>query len=88
MYRQYEIHDPKSSILLNHQILLPVVHHSTLEGYIGQLVAALEDGEVGGVEIGGLDEDGAAVGEDGGDAAWEGEGGYLGELGEDELYLG
>ena len=69
MNRQYEIHDPKSAIFLNDQILLPVVNDSALEGYIGELVAALEDGEIGGVEVSGLDEDGAAVGEDRGDAA-------------------
>lgn len=51
MNRQYEIHDPKSAILLNDQILLPVVNDSALEGYIGELVAALEYGEIGGVEV-------------------------------------
>ena len=81
MNRQYEIHDPKSAIFLNDQILLPVVNDSALEGYIGELVAALEYGEIGGVEVSWLDKDGAAVGEDWGDAARKVKWCYLWELG-------
>jgi hypothetical protein len=83
-----EVHQPEVVVLLDYDVLLPIVDDPSLEGGIRELDVVLEDGEVGGLLEVGLDEDGFAVGEDRDDGAREGVVDDLGEFGEDEFKLG
>jgi hypothetical protein len=89
VHRQYEIHHEKTAILLlDYQVFPAEVDDLASKGGVGQNSAVLEDAEIGGAVRRGLDEESAGVAENGDDVSGKGLIQQLGELSENELYLG